>query len=127
MFTQNLRELLHHGLLLHETQLADGGWGWGAKFFDYDNNGRMDLMLTDMHSDMSQDIGPDQERVKSAMQWPEEHLMTGGNSIYGNIWREKMVEAAAEGGEQLLEKFVENDAILGQQAGKHLQPGHEVG
>ncbi len=35
-------------------------WGaMGIKFFDYDNDGRMDLMLTDMHSDMSRKVTPD--------------------------------------------------------------------
>src|SRR5262249_40219492 len=35
-------------------------WGaMGIKFFDYDNDGLMDLMLTDMHSDMSHDLAYD--------------------------------------------------------------------
>lgn len=27
-----------------ETGTFDGGWGWGAKFFDYDNDGDLDLL-----------------------------------------------------------------------------------
>ena len=48
-------------------------WGsMGIKFFDYDNDGRMDLLLTDMHSDMSEDIGPEREKLKSQMRWADE-------------------------------------------------------
>lgn len=30
--------------IAHETGTYDGGWGWGAKFFDYDNDGDLDLL-----------------------------------------------------------------------------------
>jgi enediyne biosynthesis protein E4 len=41
-------------------------WGaMGIKFFDYDNDGRMDLLVTDMHSDMFQEVGPDKEKLKN--------------------------------------------------------------
>ena len=40
----------------------------GIKFFDYDNDGRLDLFVTDMHSDMSEEIGPEREKLKSRMQ-----------------------------------------------------------
>ena len=37
-------------------------WGsMGVKVFDFDNDGNMDLYVTDMHSDMSEDIGPERE------------------------------------------------------------------
>jgi len=60
-------------------------WGaMGVKAFDYDNDGRADLVLTDMHSDMSKLIGVDQEKAKSDMQWTDAMLQGGANNIFGN-------------------------------------------
>ena len=36
----------------------------GIKFFDYDNDGLMDLFITDMHSDMWTDLGPRTRRKR---------------------------------------------------------------
>ena len=44
----------------------------GIKFFDYDNDGRMDLLLTDMHSDMIGNRKPDEEKLKA----PPQHVMS---------------------------------------------------
>ena len=60
-------------------------WGsMGIKVFDYNNDGRQDIFLTDMHSDMSQTINNPNEKIKSPMKWPETFLNSGGQSIYGN-------------------------------------------
>jgi len=60
-------------------------WGaMGVKFFDYDNDGRLDLFVTDMHSDMSEEAGPDGEKAKSHMTWPDSYLQGGANNIWGN-------------------------------------------
>lgn len=60
-------------------------WGsMGIKFFDYDNDGLPDLLITDMHSDMSHDIDAVDEKKKSEMRFPESFLMTKGTSIFGN-------------------------------------------
>ena len=62
---------------------------WGSmsiKVFDFDNDADMDIILTDMHSDMSEDVGPPREKLKARMQWPETTLRSGGNSIYGNAF-----------------------------------------
>ena len=62
-------------------------WGsMGAQVLDFDNDGHLDLYLTDMHSDMSGRIGPDREKLKSDMQWPESFLRSGGRSIFGNAF-----------------------------------------
>ena len=68
-------------------------WGsMGIQVFDVDRDGHQDIFLSDMHSDMSQRIGPEREKEKSDMQWTEEalghhgnHAMgDGGPSIFGN-------------------------------------------
>jgi hypothetical protein len=61
-----------------------GAMGIGA--FDFDNDGDVDVMVTDMHSDMSEKIDPDREKLKSRMIWDERFLRSGGNSIYGNAF-----------------------------------------
>jgi hypothetical protein len=67
-------------------------WGaMGIKFFDYDNDGRPDLFITDMHSDMSIEVGPDREKLKADMQWSNDHLQGDrstfifGNSLFHNL------------------------------------------
>ncbi len=60
-------------------------WGtMGVKFFDQNNDGRMDLILTDMHSDMSKNVGIAEEKLKSDMQWPDAFLQGGEDNIFGN-------------------------------------------
>ena len=62
---------------------------WGSMSigaFDFDNDGDVDILLTDMHSDMSAEIGPAREKLKSRMQWQEDFLRSGGNSIFGNAF-----------------------------------------
>ena len=60
-------------------------WGsMGIKVFDFNNDGRLDIFVTDMHSDMSDEIGPELEHVKSTMKWPESFRGDGSTSIWGN-------------------------------------------
>ncbi len=60
-------------------------WGaMGIKVFDVNNDGKLDILITDMHSDMSHEVGPDQEHSKSMMMWPETFRGTGATSIWGN-------------------------------------------
>ncbi len=62
-------------------------WGsMGIKVFDFDNDGRQDIFITDMHSDMSEKIEPNREKLKSRMQWSESMLQSGGMSIFGNAF-----------------------------------------
>jgi enediyne biosynthesis protein E4 len=60
-------------------------WGsMGIKVFDFNNDGRLDILITDMHSDMSEMIGPEREKMKSTMRWPPELVGDGSTSIWGN-------------------------------------------
>ncbi len=65
-------------------------WGsMGVKVFDYDNDGMLDLFVSDMHSDMSAEVGPWDEKWKASMQFPESFLLSGGLSLYGNAFYRK--------------------------------------
>jgi enediyne biosynthesis protein E4 len=60
-------------------------WGsMGVKVFDFNNDGRLDLFVTDMHSDMSHPASPDRDFFKSEMKWPVSFRGTGKTSIWGN-------------------------------------------
>lgn len=75
-------------------------WGaMGLKFFDYNNDGRFDLFVTDMHSDMTRQqtelaLGwrSQVEKRKSeafcSAQWTEEYLQGSSNNIFGNAFYE---------------------------------------
>jgi hypothetical protein len=74
-------------------------WGaMGIKFFDYDNDGRPDLFIADMHSDMSDEPGPENEKLKSKIIWDESYLQGKkgdfifGNAFYHNLGRGKFEE-----------------------------------
>jgi hypothetical protein len=62
------------GKFVEETpqRFPETTWGaMGLKFFDFDNDGHLDLLVTDMHSDMSGITDPDQEKMKTNMLWPD--------------------------------------------------------
>ena len=60
-------------------------WGaMGVKVFDVDNDGRLDIFVTDMHSDMSEMTEPDRDKLKSIMKWPVEFRGSGKTSVWGN-------------------------------------------
>jgi hypothetical protein len=80
-------------------------WGsMGVKFFDSNNDGRADLLITDMHSDMSIEIGPDAEKLKSKIQWTEGFLrgplksFVFGNAFYRNMGGGKFDEISDRAG-----------------------------
>jgi hypothetical protein len=75
-------------------------WGaMGIKFFDYDNDGRLDLFVTDMHSDMVEDVGPEAE-TRKAKAAAESFLMgppdsfVFGNALYRNLGAGKFSEVS---------------------------------
>ncbi len=65
-------------------------WGsMGIKVFDFNNDGRLDIFITDMHSDMSEMVGPEHDHMKSDMKWPESFRGDGKASIWGNSFFQK--------------------------------------
>ena len=62
---------------------------WGAmcaKVFDFENDGDFDLFVSDMHSDMSEDVAAEKEKLKANMQYPPDFLRDDGKSIFGNAF-----------------------------------------
>jgi hypothetical protein len=60
-------------------------WGaMGIKVFDVNNDGRLDIFITDMHSDMSHVPEPDHEKMKSTMKFEPRVVGDGKASIWGN-------------------------------------------
>ncbi len=82
-------------------------WGaMGVKFFDYNLDGRFDLYVTDMHSDMTgaqttagkRDFSERFEKVKSeswcSMEWTDEFLQGAANNIFGNAFYVKQANGS---------------------------------
>ena len=62
-------------------------WGsMGVASFDFENDGDMDIYVTDMHSDMAANQEVTREKEKMETRYPESFLQTGGNSIFGNAF-----------------------------------------
>ena len=76
-------------------------WGaMGIKFSDYDNDGLMDLFIVDMHSDMSDEPGPENEKKKSNITWTDSNIQgtksdyIWGNALYHNLGNGKFEEVS---------------------------------
>lgn len=71
-------------------------WGsMGGAVFDYNQDGLLDILITDMHSDMSDRVPPDEnEATKANMQWTPDFLVVGDSSVFGNA----MYVGQSEGG-----------------------------
>jgi hypothetical protein len=80
-------------------------WGaMGIKFFDIDNDGRPDLFITDMHSDMFETMPPDREKSKAQVHPPDQILggpadqFIFGNALYHNLGRGRFEEISDRAG-----------------------------
>ncbi len=62
-------------------------WGtMGIRFFDANNDGLLDLFLTDMHSDMPYLQSPAEEKGKTKVDPDEPGLQGGRDNIFGNAF-----------------------------------------
>jgi hypothetical protein len=93
----------HMGKFSEQTKEYFPRTSWGAmgiKFFDYDNDGRMDLFVTDMHSDMWTEETPADEKKKAPTPPADDFLMgpassfVFGNSLYHNLGGGKFEEVS---------------------------------
>ena len=84
----------HQGKFTEATKRYFPRTSWGAmgvKFFDYDNDGKLDLFVTDMHSDMWSDASVADEKKKAPKPQPPDYLMgpldsfVFGNSLYHDV------------------------------------------
>lgn len=79
------------GFTENTSRFPKTSWGaMGVKFFDFDNDGLQDLFVTDMHSDMYENVAPELEKRKNEKHQEENYLMgpperfVFGNSLYRN-------------------------------------------
>src|SRR6185295_13638935 len=62
-------------------------WGaMGVKVFDFNNDGLMDLLVTDMHSDMVGPIPPQDEKLKFPPKEDLPALQGAANNVFGNAF-----------------------------------------
>jgi hypothetical protein len=64
-------------------------WGaMGIQVFDWDNDGDQDIYITDMHSDMAEQVKPlqSEEKRKAKFDHSEAFHQDGGKSIWGNAF-----------------------------------------
>ena len=62
-------------------------WGsMGIEVFDFNNDGHLDIYITDMHSDMIEEIGPEREKLKADVGRDESAIGDGTTSILGNAF-----------------------------------------
>ncbi len=68
----------------------------GLEVFDADNDGRFDLYVTDMHSDMTQVVDPLSETLKSSLLWPEAVQAPNDEGIFGNAFFKRGADGGYE-------------------------------
>jgi hypothetical protein len=93
----------HGGKFSEQTRRYFPRTPWGAmgmKFFDYDNDGRLDLFVTDMHSDMWENAAPADEKKKAPNPPGEDFLkqppsnFVFGNALYHDVGPDKFEEVS---------------------------------
>ncbi len=77
-----------------EAHFPKTSWGaMGIEWFDADNDGLLDLLVTDMHSDMTRDFEPAEEKRKfDTGKIKDDGKSIWGNSFWKNLGEGKFVE-----------------------------------
>lgn len=70
----------------------------GIKSFDWNNDGLLDLFLTDMHSDMAEEIGHEREKLKMPM--PE-----GAVDLDDNLLGDAFFENTSDGFREISDRI----------------------
>lgn len=78
-------------------------WGaMGVQFFDWNQDGRLDLFVTDMHSDMLPTVPlPHEEELKSVWNPDAEVFQGGRDNIFGNAFWEQTADGFREISDQI--------------------------
>jgi len=65
-------------------------WGaMGVRFFDWNNDGHLDLFVTDMHSDMLPEVPLPHEETRKSQWDPDDRVFQGGrDNVFGNAFYE---------------------------------------
>jgi cytochrome oxidase Cu insertion factor (SCO1/SenC/PrrC family) len=85
-------------------------WGsMGLKVLDWNGDGRLDLLVTDMHTDMAGDLRPEDERRKHdpAAMFPPRFLGTDGRHILGNALFTSAGPGHGDGGGETEPTYIE--------------------
>ncbi len=89
------------GRFEERTAETVGSTPWGAMgiaTLDWNQDGRLDILVTDMHSDMTEVIGPEREQLKSTESvlrtWSDEHLQGGSDNVFGNAFFEGQADGS---------------------------------
>ena len=70
-------------------------WGaMGIQVLDWNNDGLQDIFVTDMHSDMVEDLTVADEKLKARALYPRAILQTDRESIFGNGLFEQQVDGS---------------------------------
>lgn len=70
----------------------------GVQALDFDNDGGMDIFLTDMHTDMVRKMSPEEEKSKLPGDEMPGHTMLGtdGNHVFGNAFFHRLPDGGYE-------------------------------
>lgn len=66
-----------------QSGVDNGGWGWGASFFEYDNDGDFDIVTTNGHT-ISEGLDPETNSFVAAVTDPTTLFVNNGSGSFSN-------------------------------------------